>query len=76
NYLQEIANTVRQYRVYTDEQSAIARKLFQLHGAKETLLASGDASAEEVIAVLDKQILLFEEKLHPECKRILEKWPK
>jgi methylmalonyl-CoA mutase len=76
NYLQEIANTVRQYRVYTDEQSAIARKLFQLHGAKETLLASGDASAEEVAAVLDKQILLFEEKLHPECKRILEKWPK
>ncbi|MGG1658688.1 fused isobutyryl-CoA mutase/GTPase IcmF [Brevibacillus sp. NRS-1366] len=76
NYLQEIANTVRNYRQYTDEQSAIARKLFQLHGAKETLLASGDSSAAEVALVLEKQITLFEEKLHPECKRILENWPK
>jgi isobutyryl-CoA mutase len=76
NYLQEIANTVRQYRVYTDEQSGIARKLFQLHGAKETLLASGDVAAEEVAAVLDKQIALFEAKLHPDSKRILEQWPK
>lgn len=76
NYLQDIANTVRKYSQYTDEQSAIARKLFQLQGAKETLLASGEASAQEVAAVLDKQIELFEEKLHPECKRILAQWPK
>lgn len=76
NYLQEIANTVRRYRQYAEEQSAIARKLYQLHGAKETLLASGEDSAREVAAVLNKQIELFEEKLHPECKRILEQWPK
>ncbi|WNC14566.1 fused isobutyryl-CoA mutase/GTPase IcmF [Brevibacillus brevis] len=76
NYLQEIANTVRRYRQYAEEQSAIARKLYQLHGAKETLLASGEDSAREVAAVLEKQIELFEEKLHPECKRILEQWPK
>lgn len=75
NYLQDIANAVRQYRVYTEEQSGIARKLFQLHGAKETLLASGEATAEELVAVLDKQIALFEAKLHPECQHILEKWP-
>lgn len=76
NYLQEIANTVRNYRQYAEEQSAIARKLFQLHGAKETLLASGDSAAAELVDVLEKQITLFEEKLHPECKRILENWPK
>ncbi|MBY0085010.1 fused isobutyryl-CoA mutase/GTPase IcmF [Brevibacillus brevis] len=76
NYLQDIANTVRQYRAYTEEQSAIARKLFQLQGAKETILASGDSAASELVAVLDKQIVLFEEKLHPECRRILENWPK
>ncbi|MFP3388929.1 fused isobutyryl-CoA mutase/GTPase IcmF [Brevibacillus sp. SIMBA_040] len=76
NYLQEIANTVRNYRLYAEEQSAIARKLFQLHGAKDTLLASGDSAAAEVVSVLEKQITLFEEKLHPECKRILENWPK
>ncbi|MCC8433077.1 methylmalonyl-CoA mutase family protein [Brevibacillus sp. M2.1A] len=76
NYLQDIANTVRQYRAYTEEQSAIARKLFQLQGAKETILASRDSAASELVAVLDKQIVLFEEKLHPECRRILENWPK
>lgn len=75
NYLQEIANTVRQYRVYTEEQSGIARKLFQLNGARETLLASGEATAEELVGVLDKQIALFEAKLHPECQHILKKWP-
>lgn len=76
NYLQDIANTVRSYRQYAEEQSDIARKLFQLHGAKETLLASGDTAAAEVALVLEKQITLFEEKLHPECRRILENWPK
>ncbi|TQK62966.1 methylmalonyl-CoA mutase [Brevibacillus sp. AG162] len=76
NYLQDIANTVRQYRSYAEEQSLIARKLFQLQGAKETVLASGDSAAAELAAVLDKQIVLFEEKLHPECRRILENWPK
>ncbi|GEB31272.1 MULTISPECIES: fused isobutyryl-CoA mutase/GTPase IcmF [Brevibacillus] len=76
NYLQEIANTVRQYQAYTDEQSAIARKLYQLHGAKETLLAAKDEAVTELIAVLDKQIKLFEEKLHPECRKVLDNWPK
>ncbi|MED1784364.1 methylmalonyl-CoA mutase family protein [Brevibacillus fortis] len=76
NYLQDIANTVRQYRVYAEEQSVIARKLFQLQGAKETVLASGDSVAAELAVVLDKQIVLFEEKLHPECRRILDNWPK
>ncbi|TKI58488.1 methylmalonyl-CoA mutase [Brevibacillus antibioticus] len=76
NYLQDIANTVRQYRVYAEEQSLIARKLFQLQGAKETVIASGDSAAAELATVLDKQIVLFEEKLHPECRRILENWPK
>lgn len=75
NYLQDIANTVRQYKVYAEEQSAIARKLFQLQGAKETVLAAGDAGSDELAAVLDKQITLFEEKLHPECRRILDHWP-
>ncbi|HZG15437.1 MAG TPA: fused isobutyryl-CoA mutase/GTPase IcmF [Candidatus Bathyarchaeia archaeon] len=75
SYLQEIANTVRDYRKYTEEQSAIARKLFQLHGAKEAVLASGDEMAAEVVAVLERQIAHFESKLHPECKRILDSWP-
>ncbi|NGQ96230.1 methylmalonyl-CoA mutase [Brevibacillus sp. SYP-B805] len=75
SYLQEIANTVREYRKFTEEQSAVARKLFQLHGAKEAVLQSGDPMAAEVALVLDKQIAHFESKLHPECRRILDQWP-
>ncbi|UFJ40207.1 methylmalonyl-CoA mutase family protein [Brevibacillus humidisoli] len=74
-YLQEIANTVRWYRTYAEEQSQIARKLFQLHGAKETVLASGDPAAKEVAAVLERQITHFQEKLDPECRKLLDNWP-
>jgi methylmalonyl-CoA mutase len=75
-YLQDIANTVRNYRKFTEEQTAIARKLFQLHGAKEAVRESGEPMAAEVLQVLDKQIAHFESKLHPECRRILDNWPK
>ena len=76
NYLQEIAHTVRQYRAWTEEQAALARKLFQLHGTRETLLGSEDPRERELAAVLDKQIALLEARLDPVCRRILEEWPK
>lgn len=72
-YLQEIANTVRDYRKFADEQAGIARKLFQLHGAKETLTSAGHEG--ELLAAIDVQIKHFEEKLHPDCRRILDRWP-
>jgi len=75
-YLQDIANTVRGYRAFSEQQSAIARKLYQLHGAKETLLASAEEATQELILLLDKQIEHFESKLHPECRKILDQWPK
>ncbi len=74
-YLQEIANTVRNYRKFTEEQSGIARKLYQLHGAKETLLAANLENGNDLIAAIDRQIAHFESKLHPECRRILDNWP-
>ncbi|MGO0063719.1 fused isobutyryl-CoA mutase/GTPase IcmF [Brevibacillus fluminis] len=75
NYLQEIAQTVRDYGAFVEQQSGLARKLFQLHGAKETLLASGEALSGELVALLDQQISHFEEQLHPECRKLLAKWP-
>ncbi|WP_018132316.1 fused isobutyryl-CoA mutase/GTPase IcmF [Effusibacillus pohliae] len=73
-YLAEIVNTVRNYKKFTDEQVAIARKLYQLHGAKETLAAAG--ADAKLLQSLDQQIAHFDGMLHPECKRILENWPK
>ncbi|MGE5703752.1 MAG: fused isobutyryl-CoA mutase/GTPase IcmF [Clostridia bacterium] len=75
NYLQEIAQTVRDYRIFVEQQSAIARKLYQLHGAKETMLTSTEELSQELVALLEKQIHHFEGQLHPECRNLLEKWP-
>ncbi|GAX88850.1 fused isobutyryl-CoA mutase/GTPase IcmF [Effusibacillus lacus] len=72
-YLAEIVNTVRQYKKFTEEQVAIARKLFQLNGAKETLAQIN--TDPELLKALNEQINHFESKLHPECKQILENWP-
>ncbi|WP_126428934.1 fused isobutyryl-CoA mutase/GTPase IcmF [Brevibacillus marinus] len=74
-YLQEIANTVRWYRGFVEEQAAIARKLFQLQGAKELLLASGTAEAAEAAALLERQFARLQAELHPECRAILDSWP-
>lgn len=71
-YLADIVRTVRNYKKYTDEQVAAARKLFQLQGAKDTLGTAGiDAS---LLQALDQQIAHFEGQLHPDTKRILEQW--
>jgi methylmalonyl-CoA mutase len=69
HYLGEIVHAVRGYRKQVREQAGIARRLFQLNGAKEVLCEA--VSIEE----LDKQIALFDGKLHEEPKKILKEWP-
>ena len=54
HYLGEIVHAVRGYRRQVKEQSAVARRLFQLNGAREVLAESA------AVAELDKQIALFE----------------
>jgi methylmalonyl-CoA mutase len=70
HYLGEIVQAVRGYRKHVMEQAGIARRLFQLRGAKEVL---GETGAVEE---LDRQIALFEGKLQSEPKKILEEWPR
>ena len=69
HYLGEIVLTVRTYRKQVKEQIAIARRLFQLTGAKEIL---GDSQA---VSELDRQIALHEARLHEEPRKILVEWP-
>jgi len=68
HYLQEIAQHVRSYHEHTAKQSDIARKLFQLEGAKNVL------DDEESAEAIDKAIQTYEEKLAPEAKRKLDSW--
>ncbi len=69
HYLGEIAHTIRRYRKWAAEQADVARRLFQLAGARE-LVCQGDA-----VEALDEQIAAYQGKLAEEPKRILADWP-
>ena len=69
HYLGEIVQVVRGYRKQVREQVDVARRLFQLSGAREVL---GDTAAR---AELDKQLAIFDARLNEEPKRILKEWP-
>jgi methylmalonyl-CoA mutase len=69
HYLGEIVHSVRGYRKQVREQAGVARRLFQLNGAREVLCEAG------AIEELDRQIALFDGKLHEEPKKILKDWP-
>ncbi|MGO4889124.1 fused isobutyryl-CoA mutase/GTPase IcmF [Anaerobacillus sp. MEB173] len=74
HYLNEIVQTVRNYKIYTDEQVEIARKMFQVTG---TIQALQDLNAEEnesTIKQLEGVKAHYESKLHPEAKAILDNW--
>ncbi len=72
HYLREIAQTVREYRREAEEQARVARRLYQLKGAREAL---EDSAPQEVIESLDREIERRSAQLAPENKKILEKWP-
>jgi methylmalonyl-CoA mutase len=85
-----------QYNRFVDEQSTLARQLFQLQGTigllrsrigTEQLEIRQDAQTETVTVIrheagepdyLKELVDLYgqiEEKLHPECRRMLREWP-
>ena len=69
HYLGEIVHAVRGYRQQVKEQVAVARRLFQLTGARE-VLGEGAAQGE-----IDKYLATFDSRLQAEPKRILKEWP-
>lgn len=80
-YLGEIVQTVYHYRKFSEEQVNLVRKLYQLKGTK-TLMEqnSGNWMSKEEMdifsAKLDEMIAHYELKIHPECKKMVEEWPK
>jgi len=88
NYLREIVQTLKQEQKFVEEQVDIARRLYRLHGSVQMLEADagsgeqssdgdeGAADNEAAIRLLKRHIRELEQKLHPECRRILEEWPK
>lgn len=74
HYLREISKTVRDYHSFVEEQVQLARKWFQLEGARETLAQS--SASPSMLEELDRAIQTVSEKISPDVKRILEEWPK
>ncbi|QXJ38560.1 Methylmalonyl-CoA mutase [Parageobacillus caldoxylosilyticus] len=72
HYLREITETVRNYHKRVEQQSELARRLFQIEGAIEAAKERGES--EEMIAALEALKQHYENELTPESKRILASW--
>lgn len=68
HYLREIAVHIRDYHQKTEQQTNIARKLYQLEGAKDVL--DDDASIE----MIDQAIQTYKEKLDHRSENMLKNW--
>ena len=72
-YLSEIAETIREYGIRVDEQSAIAQKLFSLNRSIK-ILENDENPDQKVIDKLKKKYELIELDLDGHNKKILETW--
>ncbi|WP_017725960.1 fused isobutyryl-CoA mutase/GTPase IcmF [Halalkalibacterium ligniniphilum] len=72
-YLRDIVLTVRQYKRFTEEQVTVARKIYQIEGTLAALDEHG-AKSEDILTQLHQTKEIYEQKLHPECKAILDNW--
>ena len=70
-YLAEIAETVRKYHQWTDEQTRIARERQQLTGAKAMLAAECKLDVKE----LDALAAARDARQDPRAKKLLDMWP-
>ncbi|MFH1159402.1 MAG: methylmalonyl-CoA mutase family protein [bacterium] len=70
-YMAEIADTVRNYNRWADEQSVVAQRLYAIHEALETL----DTNKESAIRELEKTYRETLRELEPGNQEILKKWP-
>ncbi len=70
-YLSEISESNRGYDQLVREQSAIASKLYQLHGSLETLKDKAEAS---LLDILKQQIDFYTEQLTPVARKLITNW--
>ncbi|MCE3281593.1 MAG: methylmalonyl-CoA mutase, partial [Chitinophagaceae bacterium] len=68
-YLSEISENNRGYDGWVNEQCVIASKLYQVNG----VVGEKETSNIPELQQLKKRL---EEALHPECKKLIENWPK
>lgn len=74
-YLAEIAEASAAYNDWVQQQSAIARKLYQLKGVMDLSAADLPAGENNLTAGLQDIYNHLEEQLDGSCKRLLREWP-
>ena len=79
-YLGEIVQTVYQYRKFSEEQVNIVRKCYQLQGTRDLIgqdngTVMSKEEAQVFTAKLDEMITYYNQKIDPECKKLVEEWP-
>ena len=68
-YLAEVVEESRRYDQFVDEQTALARQLYQLDGSLKLI---NDGSLKHELQTLYADL---EGRLHPDCRALLQQWP-
>ncbi|RLL42867.1 methylmalonyl-CoA mutase [Oceanobacillus piezotolerans] len=81
HYLREISSHVRNYKSQAEEQSEIARKVYQLDGAIRSIESAAGIEpfkqtfdSNHIVEGLRQTLERYEYKLHPQAKQLLESW--
>lgn len=74
HYLLEISRTVKEYRKFVENQVDLARKAYQLQGAKRVMENSQTDMEQQTVAHLDVAFQRIYHSLHPQTRQILEQW--
>ncbi|KAA3615358.1 MAG: methylmalonyl-CoA mutase [Calditrichaeota bacterium] len=74
-YLSEIAESVRAYNRWAEQQKSVAQKLFGIEKSIATIAESETANKDELIAGLETAAKKIELELDPHNKQLIEKWP-
>lgn len=70
-YLSEISDANRTYDAWVKEQCALASQLYQVQGTL-TAVNALSAAVKDELATIKRSL---EEKIHPECRKLIEQWP-
>jgi methylmalonyl-CoA mutase len=77
-YLSEITTAIKEYDQLVKDQSAIATKLYQLHGVLKIFQSSGSKVSPiggDLEGALQQQIDFYTEQLTPVAKKLITNWP-
>jgi methylmalonyl-CoA mutase len=71
-YLSEISENNRAYDRLVKEQSAIASKLYQLHGTLDTLKGKAEGA---LLDTIQQQVSFYTDQLTPVSRKLINNWP-